>query len=137
MTRRAPKAESAPVAETPPVVAPVESATFAPVSEAFTIDLDAVAELAAEAPPEPPPLALRMPIRVRIGGTDEAPVWRAAEVVKIDGYGISALIYLDGQHDPGLSCAVKQRGHPARSGECLVLPNATEGSNVGQWSRLS
>jgi hypothetical protein len=104
--------------------------------DAFEVNADTVADLAGEAPPEPPPLALRMPIRVRIGGPDDAPEWRRAEVAKLGGYGISALVHLDGQHDPHLSPALKQHGTPAHSGACLVLPNVTEGSDVGQWSRV-
>ena len=73
-------------------------------------------------------------IAVRIGGSDEAPEIRRGQVCRVDG-GLCVRVDLDGQHDPGLDPQLKRSGHPARSGESLVLVDVTEGSSVGEWRR--
>lgn len=127
-----------------PVAALEEGVTVspAPVGEPESFDADdretvSAALALVEPEPEPEPPCLRDRVRYRVGGSDDAPEMRDAEIASLGGRGISVLVFLDGQHDPGVDPGVRARGQPARSGECLAFRGVTEGRAVGQWSRPS
>jgi len=74
------------------------------------------------------------PVRVRIGGPDEAPAWRLGEVTKEAPTAV--LVHLDGQYDADLDPTLKRLGHPARSGEAIVFSPCAEGLGLGQFQRI-
>ena len=121
--------DPAPVPDTEDGAAPDadEDPGEAPAAPLF--DVDAVADLDDVHAEEPPPIRHRERIRVCVADG----VYLPAEVVRVDGYGISALVHLDGYP---LSRDLRRRGNPARNGEAHVIARMTEGPDVGQWSRL-
>lgn len=108
MATRPPKAK---VAETATEAVSVEGAEDAPVGS----------------------LGLGARIRVRIGGPDDAPEWREAEVCKVEP--MHARVFLTGQYDSGLDKALKRGSTPARSGEAIIVA-VTEGDGIAQFKRI-
>lgn len=111
---------------------PIRVAPDAPGSDA---DLVAEALAAPDPEPEAAPPSHGERVLFRVGGWDEAPEMREAEVVSVSGRGVGVLVLLDGQHDSGVDDEVRARGIPARSGEALVFRGVIEGAAVGRWSR--
>lgn len=126
-----------------PAPPPVEaSEPMVQVIEPEPIEIDdreAMSAALAVVEPEPAPVppSLRERVRFRVGGPDDAPEMREAEIAGLGGRGVSVLVCLDGQHDPGVDEGLRARGQPARSGESLAFRGVTEGLGIGQWSRPS